>query len=212
MVSFQKTAVVSVEMASEDHRQDTAACVSLSRSTISKTRTGGFPVPPLSARQRRRRRISRLGFPCQAVLPEEKPSFPDPRPEETSGAAGAASLKRPVPRVNQTFRTFSAASKSQASETALASPGSRPSRRGRNRFDQGRGDYAARKSEASNFFHFLPAPLTGVTPAPPPRLRPFPNEAATYRGPVRAASADLRFLKLSRGASFGEPRTQPAAI
>jgi len=34
---FKKTADVSVEMVSKDHRQDTAACVSLSRSTISKT-------------------------------------------------------------------------------------------------------------------------------------------------------------------------------
>jgi hypothetical protein len=34
---FKKTAVVSVEMVPKNHRQDTAACVSLSRSTISKT-------------------------------------------------------------------------------------------------------------------------------------------------------------------------------
>lgn len=103
MVSFQKTAVVSVEMVSEDHRQDTAACVSLSRSTISKTRTGGFPAPPFSARCRRRRRFSRLGFPCQAVLFEEEPFSSEPLLEETSGAAGAASLERTDPCVNRLF-------------------------------------------------------------------------------------------------------------
>lgn len=37
MVSFKKTAVVSVEITPRGYRQDTAACVSLSRSTISKT-------------------------------------------------------------------------------------------------------------------------------------------------------------------------------
>jgi hypothetical protein len=41
MVSFQETAVIDVEMVI-DHRQDAAACVSLSQSTMSKTR----PAPP----------------------------------------------------------------------------------------------------------------------------------------------------------------------
>lgn len=125
MVSFQKTAVVSVEMVSEDHRQDTAACVSLSRSTISKTRTGGFPAPPFSARCRRRRRFSRLGFPCQAVLFEEEPFFPEPLLEETSGAAGAGVSREDRSLCQPTFfRSFFAVSKPEASETTKASPGS----------------------------------------------------------------------------------------
>jgi hypothetical protein len=37
---FKKTAVVSVDDNLKGYRQDTAACVSLSRSTISKTQTG----------------------------------------------------------------------------------------------------------------------------------------------------------------------------
>jgi hypothetical protein len=37
MVSFQETAFVSAEMTSRGHRQSTAACVSLSKSTMSKT-------------------------------------------------------------------------------------------------------------------------------------------------------------------------------
>lgn len=39
-----------------------------------------FPAPPFSARGRRRRRFSRLGFPCQAVL-SEKNLFSAARPE-----------------------------------------------------------------------------------------------------------------------------------
>jgi hypothetical protein len=49
---FKKTADVSVEMVSKDHRQDTAACVSLSRSTISKT-VPEVSGPPYDARRRR---------------------------------------------------------------------------------------------------------------------------------------------------------------
>jgi hypothetical protein len=38
-MSFKKTADVSVDDDPKGHRQDTAACVSLSKSTISKTKT-----------------------------------------------------------------------------------------------------------------------------------------------------------------------------
>ena len=51
----------------KEHRQDAAACVSLSKSTMSKTRAG-LMAPPFSAWCRRRRLSSRLGFPCQPAL------------------------------------------------------------------------------------------------------------------------------------------------
>jgi hypothetical protein len=51
MVSSKKTAFGQRRDAPrKEHRQDTAACVSLSKSTISKTRTG-VPAPPFNARQ-----------------------------------------------------------------------------------------------------------------------------------------------------------------
>ena len=102
MVSFKKTADVSVEITSKGYRQDTAACVSLSRSTISKTQEpedrphrlapgcgGGGDVVASVFRVKRlfRRRTSfrrprpeareagvyRLIFLRQAVLFEEEP-------------------------------------------------------------------------------------------------------------------------------------------
>ena len=47
MVCLQETAFVSVEMAFYSHRQDAAACVSLSKSTMSKTRPE-VPAPPIT--------------------------------------------------------------------------------------------------------------------------------------------------------------------
>jgi hypothetical protein len=52
MDCLQETAFVSAEDDLAIIRQDTAACVSLSNSTMSKTATG-LPAPPFSARRRR---------------------------------------------------------------------------------------------------------------------------------------------------------------
>jgi len=57
-----------------DRRQDAAACVSLSKSTMSKTRTA-LAAPPFSARCRRRRLSSRPVFSCQ---PNLWSFFPEP--------------------------------------------------------------------------------------------------------------------------------------
>ena len=56
MVCLQETAFVSVEMAWFRHRQDAAACVSLSKSTMSKTRPEASG-PADNARRREERRL-----------------------------------------------------------------------------------------------------------------------------------------------------------
>src|ERR1700683_4874109 len=56
MVCLQETAFVSVEMAWVRHRQDAAACVSLSKSTMSKTRPEASG-PTDNARWREERRL-----------------------------------------------------------------------------------------------------------------------------------------------------------
>jgi hypothetical protein len=56
MVCLQETAFVSVEMAWFRHRQDAAACVSLSKSTMSKTRPEASG-PADDARRREERRL-----------------------------------------------------------------------------------------------------------------------------------------------------------
>jgi hypothetical protein len=56
MDCLQETAIVSVEMAWFRHRQDAAACVSLSKSTMSKTRSEASD-PADNARRREERRL-----------------------------------------------------------------------------------------------------------------------------------------------------------
>jgi hypothetical protein len=56
MVSYQETAFVSVETVPKNHRQSAAACVSLSKSTMSKTETG-LPAPPFAPGGGEERRI-----------------------------------------------------------------------------------------------------------------------------------------------------------
>ena len=113
----------------ELYRQDTAACVSLSKSTISKTRTGSTgpnclaPVRggggdlvaskvcvknffwkkfsrPNRSGDRRRRRLSRPPNPCQVVLFKELLST-KPNPGELGGGGF---LKTPEPPVNRAFQ------------------------------------------------------------------------------------------------------------
>jgi hypothetical protein len=56
MVCLQETAIVSVEIAWFRYRQDAAACVSLSKSTMSKTRLEASS-PADNARRREERRL-----------------------------------------------------------------------------------------------------------------------------------------------------------
>jgi hypothetical protein len=55
MVCLQETAFVSVEMAWFRHRQDAAACVSLSKSTMSKTRPEASGPADIARRREERR-------------------------------------------------------------------------------------------------------------------------------------------------------------
>ena len=64
---LQETAFVSVEGRPEVYRQSAAACVSLSKSTMSKTQAAGA-TSPFSARCRRRRLSSEPRIPCQIVF------------------------------------------------------------------------------------------------------------------------------------------------
>ena len=133
VVSFKKTAEFSVDKNSseEPYRQDTAACVSLSKSTISKTRTGSTgpnclaPVRggggdlvaskvcvknffwkkfsrPNRSGDRRRRRLSRPPNPCQVVLFKELLST-KPNP---GGLGGGGFLRKAGPPVNRAFQPF----------------------------------------------------------------------------------------------------------
>ena len=96
-----------------------------------KDQRTGEPIRPFSARLRRRRRCSRLGVSCQAVIPK-KNLFRPPRPEAGealfsapifcvkrfflkknlylqtgSGAGGGGCLKRANLRVNRAFSAIS---------------------------------------------------------------------------------------------------------
>ena len=130
MVSFKKTADVSVEITSKGYRQDTAACVSLSRSTISKTQEpedrphrlapgcggGGDVVASLSRVKRSFRRtisfqrprpeareaLFSASFSCVKWFFLKKNLCLRTAPE----GGGGGSLRRTVLRVNRAFQPF----------------------------------------------------------------------------------------------------------
>jgi hypothetical protein len=85
---LQETAFVSVEGRPKVYRQSAAACVSLSKSTMSKTRAASA-TPPFSARCRRRRLSSEPRIPCQIVF--FKTFRPHHQPTRRSSAEPAAS-------------------------------------------------------------------------------------------------------------------------
>ena len=64
---FKRPHLSASKVTSKGNRQSAAACVSLSKSTMSKTRTAGA-APPFSARCRRRRLSSEPRIPCQIVF------------------------------------------------------------------------------------------------------------------------------------------------
>ena len=82
------------------HRQSAAACVSLSKSTMSKTRAAQRPHP-FSARCRRRRLSIQPRIPCQTVFfktvrtnPPETPEGKTSRPRRPSKEARQSSQER----------------------------------------------------------------------------------------------------------------------
>jgi hypothetical protein len=85
-----------------DRRQDAAACVSLSKSTMSKI-AWPWPNPPETVRRRGRRVSIRLGSGCQSTCaPDGKASEGPKRSAKTaSGAAGASPVSPSAIRLRE---------------------------------------------------------------------------------------------------------------
>jgi hypothetical protein len=71
---FKRPHLSAFEMNLSVHRQSAAACVSLSKSTMSKTRTTSA-IPPFSAQCRRRRLSIQPRIPCQTISRRNPSTF-----------------------------------------------------------------------------------------------------------------------------------------
>src|SRR5690606_10578682 len=78
---FKKTAVVSVETISRIVARTPPPAFLFPDQRFQRPKTGD-PILPFSARLRRRRRCSRLAFPCQAIIPKNNPFSAAPSGDE----------------------------------------------------------------------------------------------------------------------------------
>ena len=211
MVSSKKTAVVSVELnrSEERFRQNTAACVSLSKSTISKTNTGKTRPHCFTP-------VSGGGGDLVASVFRVKQFFLKnfSSPCRTRRNGGGGYLMKAEPRVNRTFEPFQ--------NPKPEGPGRRkpPEKAARPPSCVFNDSTEARKLTEQTPKRKAETPPSQADPEGtlrPPRAAssPSPSEAAIYEPPTPTATRFLRSLKNSDTTTVNQKQPaacQPAAI